>query len=330
MSQRVLTELRVIPLYVGRLLYPVPSRLNLDYDFPLSRSLVDPLTTLLSLGVIIAALGLAFLLARKDRLLSFCLFWFFGNLALESSILGLEIVYEHRTYLPSMLFILAAVVLADRNLASKPLKITAACSIVMVLCAWTYERNTVWRSAVSLWRDTVNKSPQKARPRNNLANALKRQGELAEAIAHYKIALSIKPDYAKAFNNLGTALAAAGDIELALVQFRRALALEPRFAEAHNNLGVAMAGQERFQEALAHFATALQFKPDHADAHKNMGMALIRTDRLQEAMEHFQAALALTPDDEEARRYVEFCRQRLGSNTRQPTPIAPPPAPLND
>jgi len=164
LGQRVLTEFRVIILYLSLLFYPNPSRLTLDYDLPLSHSLLDPITTLLSLTVIITLIILACRLARKDRLLSFCLLWFFGNLAIESSIIGLEIVFTHRTYLPSMPIILAAVILADRWVTSKALKTAALCAVVMVFCTWTLERNTVWSNAATLWRDTVKKSPQKPRP----------------------------------------------------------------------------------------------------------------------------------------------------------------------
>jgi hypothetical protein len=71
--------------------------------------------------------------------------------------------------------VLAVVVLADRWIESKMLKITGAVCVVLIFCAWTYERNVVWCSNVTLWADTVTKSPHKARPLNNLGNALKRR-----------------------------------------------------------------------------------------------------------------------------------------------------------
>jgi hypothetical protein len=205
LTQRVLTEFRVVILYLTLLIFPHPNRLNLDYDFPLSHSLIDPLTTLLALLGIIVLLAWSVWLAKKDRLISFCLLWYFGNLVIESSIIGLEIVFEHRTYLPSMMIILMAAILANRYLRSNFLKVVMICSITLVFAAWTYERNTVWSNAVSLWSDVVKKSPQKVRPHNNLGNALKNQGKIKEAIAHFNKALQINPGYSKAHNNLGTA-----------------------------------------------------------------------------------------------------------------------------
>ena len=102
LPQRMLTELRVVIFYISLLLWPQPSRLNLDHDFAISYSLVDPLTTLISFAIIIILIAAAILIARREPLLSFGILWFFGNLVIESSVIGLELVFEHRNYLPSM------------------------------------------------------------------------------------------------------------------------------------------------------------------------------------------------------------------------------------
>jgi hypothetical protein len=102
LSERVLTQFRVVLYYLSLLIYPHPSRLNLDYDFPLSRTIVDPLTTLISMMIIAGLIGYSFWVAKKRPVLSFFILWYFGNLAIESSIFPLEMVYEHRLYLPSV------------------------------------------------------------------------------------------------------------------------------------------------------------------------------------------------------------------------------------
>ena len=314
--QRVFTEFRVVILYLSLLIYPHPNRLNLDYDFPLSHSLIDPLTTLLALVAIIGLLAWSFWLAKNDRLISFCLLWYFGNLAIESSIIGLEIVFEHRTYLPSMMITLMAAILADRYLRFKVLKIITICAIILVFLAWTYERNTLWSNAVSLWSDVVKKSPQKARPHNNLGNALKGQSKIEEAIVHFNQALQINPAYAKAYNNLGTALAAQGKTEEAIKNFGIALSINPGNAEAHSNIGVALATQGKIEKAIAHFKAALNLKPDHAKVHSNLGAAFVRKGQLQEALKHFQIALRLMPGDVQTYKNLQICLKLIKQNKK--------------
>lgn len=102
MSERVLTQFRVVLYYVTLLIYPNPSRLNLDYDFPLSKTLLDPPSTLISIFLIAVLIGGSFFIAKRRRILSYCILWYFGNLAIESSIFPLEMVFEHRLYLPSV------------------------------------------------------------------------------------------------------------------------------------------------------------------------------------------------------------------------------------
>ena len=307
LTQRVLTELRVVILYLTLLIFPHPNRLNLDYDFPLSQSLIDPVTTLLALLAITGLFAGSVWLAKKDRLISFCLLWYFGTQAIESSIIGLEIVFEHRTYLPSMMVILMAASVADRYLKSNLLKIIAILSITLVFAVWTYERNAIWSNAVTLWSDVVKKSPQKVRPHNNLGNALKHEGKVEEAIAHFNKALQINPGYAKAHNNLGTALASQGKTEEAIKHFGIALYINPGYAAAHSNIGVALAGRGEFEKAIAHFRAALRLKPSNANVHSNLGAALVRQGRLQQALKHLRIAFRLKPDDVQTHKNLEIC-----------------------
>jgi hypothetical protein len=102
LSERVLTQFRVVLYYLSLLIYPHPSRLNLDYDFAISKTIVDPPTTLISMVIITGLIGYSFLAAKKKPVLSFFILWYFGNLVIESSIFPLEMVYEHRLYLPSV------------------------------------------------------------------------------------------------------------------------------------------------------------------------------------------------------------------------------------
>ena len=102
MWERVLTQSRVVLYYLTLLVFPYPSRLNLDYDFPVSKTIFDPPTTLISILIIAGLIGYSIWTAKKRPVLSFCILWYFGNLVIESSIFPLEMVYEHRLYLPSV------------------------------------------------------------------------------------------------------------------------------------------------------------------------------------------------------------------------------------
>ena len=299
-AQRLLTEMRVVIFYISLFFWPHPSRLNLDHDFALSHSLTDPITTLFSMLAIVVLLVLAVVTAKNQRLISFGILWFLGNLVIESSIFGLEIIFEHRLYLPSMMFSLVVVVLVYRWARPAWLKPLILCTLTIVAALWTYERNEVWGDRIAIWQDCIKKSPHKARPYNNLGAALADAGQYDKAIEQYHKALQINPYYPNAYTNLGFALAKQGKVEQSITQFLKALELKPRDYETLSNLGVALLMQNRQAEALEYLSEAVALNPYFAKAHNNLGVALNRLGRAQDAIDQYSIALQLDPDYAEA------------------------------
>ncbi len=305
LTERVLTESRVVIYYISLLILPHPSRLNVDYDFSISHSLMDPPSTLLSLLLIAGLIGLAFYRAKKGLLLSFAIFWFFGNLVIESSVIGLDIIFEHRTYLPSMFVCLLAVTLIFRYIRPKGFSIGILCAVAITFSIWSYERNEVWRDDLTLWVDCAKKSPNKARPHTNLGVALWQRGKTKEAMDHYSKALRINPNYIDAHNNLGIILRRQGRLEEAATHFSAVLRIDPDYREAHNNLGNTFSGLGRFDKAIGHYNEALRIDPHDAVAHYNLGNALGNQKKFKEAQTHYEAALRIKPDFPEARRNLQ-------------------------
>jgi protein O-GlcNAc transferase len=135
---------------------------------------------------------------------------------------------------------------------------------------------------------------------NNLGNAFKAQGKLAEAIASYGHALTYRPNYIEAHYNLATALQAQGNLEDAAASYRRALSFKPDYAEAHGNLGNTLQAQGRLDEAVTSYLHALKCKPAFAEAHVNLGNVLKAQGKLEEAVTSYSTALALNPGFAEA------------------------------
>jgi tetratricopeptide (TPR) repeat protein len=139
--------------------------------------------------------------------------WFFIQCLPTAVIPRADLLSERNLYLASIGFILATVVCAVR-LAKWLTKAAGADRImpvgsyaaggivVIVLSIFTFQRNALYRDQVSLWTDTVAKSPQKARPHNNLGHAYALLGEWDRAIDEFRIAAQLDPDYALAQKNL--------------------------------------------------------------------------------------------------------------------------------
>ena len=258
MGQRLLTEARVVIYYLSLFLFPDPERLNLDHDFTISTSLLSPPTTLFSLLALLAIAGWAVAWARRERLFSFCILWFFLCLAIESSFIGLEIIYEHRMYLPSMLTCLLLVLALYRFVRLRHLRLMIFCSLVLVCGYWTIVRNEAWATEISLWSDSVKKAPGKARPHVSLGFAYMNAARFAEAVQNFQEAVSLEPSNSDYLNNLAFALLRAGKPEESIVAAKKALQIDQFNSMAYFNLGCGYERIWKLEDALQSYSEALR------------------------------------------------------------------------
>ena len=292
MTERLFTEWRILIFYLSLIACPLPSRLNLDHDITLSTSLFTPVTTAISLVCLAALLVAGVLLAKRHRLLAFAIFWFFINSALESTVIPLELIFEHRMYLVSIAIVVAVVITAKTLIRQRHVRIILAVAVVVALAAGTYRRNLDWRDVETLWTDCAKKSPDKARPQYNLGLFYsKYPNKLDLAIELQERALKADPDHADAHNNLGFIYTEKGQFRDAISHFEHAVNSQDDHWEAHRNLGSALLQLNRHEEALPHFRKSLALNSGNADTRTNYATALLRGSQAAEAAKEFQAAL---------------------------------------
>ena len=346
-GERVLTQLRVVVLYLGLLVLPLPSRLNLLHPVSTSTSLLDPATTLVCLLLLVGLLLLAIRLSRRHRLLSFCMLWFFAFLVIESSVVPLEMIYEHRLYLPMFGFALGLSTLLFEALAARRvLAVAIATASVLLLALGAYQRNVAWLDPVTLWSDVLMKNPQSERGFNNRGTVFEQRGqhELAlrdftraialvpddpeyysnrgsayrklgrheEALADYGRAIEIRPELALAYNNRGNVHRDLGHNEHAGEDYTEAIRLDPGFVVAYVNRGYVRREQSDHEAALADFTAAIERVPDLASAHFARGLTRHGLGRLEGAESDYTTAIALTPDLAEAYLNRGMLREQRG------------------
>ena len=229
LAQRVLTETRVMMVYLGLIVWPTPARLNLLHEMSLSYGWLVPPTTLIA-AVFLAGLGgVSVWLKRISPIISLGLVWFLVHLVFTVSSPAAQLVAEHRMYLP-MVGISVAVGYMFISLSGRYRASGAVLAIGIVVClgSATFLRNAVWQDRLTLWVDVVIKSPQSARALNNLGRALVDKGRYDEAVTQFTEALFHQPDYAEAHNNLGVLMASEGRYSESLHYFRSALAARPK------------------------------------------------------------------------------------------------------
>jgi protein O-mannosyl-transferase len=301
---RTMTEWRVIVLYMSLLFFPFPGRLNLDYDMTLSSSLFDPFSTFLSLLFLLLILGFACWNVKKHPLLSFAIFWFFINLAIESTFLKLDLVYEHRCYVPSIMLFLPVSKLIfslEELFAGRFRQIIPVVGVVLVgaLVYSTYVRNKVWESEISLWNDVVLKSPFKERDRVYLGVVYLENGKTELAIKNFQAALVLNPKDPVAHYNLGNAYQSSRNISDALQEFKEAILLKPDYPEAHFNLANAYFLSNQNDFAIAEFKMFINLNYNlnyfNSQAHTYLGILYMKKGNVSEARKEFEEAVILDP-----------------------------------
>ena len=231
LSQRLLTETRVIWFYIFQILYPAPSQFSIDHDIVLSESLWMPWTTLTAVAAVMLILGWAFCNSRKKAIFSFPILFFLLNHLIESTVFPLEIIFEHRNYLPSMFLFLpisnGIVLFLDQCRQRTDQKLffyICSTGVVILITAigWsTYTRNADWKTEETLWRSALEKAPGNARPYQNLSIFYhQKKGEYDEALKLHKKALDLKdskPDYSKmiSYYNMSVIYKKMNNFELA-------------------------------------------------------------------------------------------------------------------
>ncbi len=277
MSERLLTESRVILHYISLFIYPHPDRLSLDYDFHVSSSLFFPLTTILSILTVFGLLSWAIYFARGKRLYSFCVLWFLGNLVVESTVIPLEIVYEHRIYLPSMFGLLPVIMFLQRSMRGKTIFFISLMLVISLISScWTYNRNKVWQNELTLMVDCQSKSPNKARTNFNLGKAYLDLDMIDEAIHFSQRALTLYTKEIKLqqkidnritsffYGNLGHAYKQKGDCSKAVKYLDISIRNFYFDAETHYGLGYCYDETLNMDKAVYHLSKAVKFAEHHS------------------------------------------------------------------
>jgi tetratricopeptide (TPR) repeat protein len=311
MPERVMSEAGIVLWYLSMIFYPSPHRLSVAHDINLSTSLVSPWTTIVALTAIVSLIVLALLRAKKNRLLSFAILFFLINHVIESSILPLELIFEHRNYLPSLFLFLpvAAGIHTLLNRCSHYSKtahhlIVALIPIIIIAMGWsTYFRNSVWRTEITLWEDAMLKAPNNARPFTSLAGVISEQnspspndldralGLYFNGLQKYKSRTDIEPGI---IGNMASIYVKKQDLNTAMELYRKALERDPEYIYAIYNLSALLSATGNLDEAGRIIDTILNKGYVHEDYYNLKGTILMWQQQPKAALDQFRCAFRLT------------------------------------
>lgn len=169
--QRVLSQFRILPMYLGQILLPLPSRMPFYYDDLVpSASLFHPWTTLAGGLLLIGLLVSAFYLRHRAPLAALGILWFFAAHAITSNVVPLELAFEHRNYfaLLGILFVLAEGIRRIPTRDGPGIKIAGVVPVLLALGFLGVIRSATWGERLLLATELVDVNPNSPRALQDL------------------------------------------------------------------------------------------------------------------------------------------------------------------
>ncbi|HTC91097.1 MAG TPA: tetratricopeptide repeat protein [Bryobacteraceae bacterium] len=290
--QYFFTECRVIWRYLGLFLFPIGQ--NLDPDIAISKNITDH-GAIVGLAGLLAVSIVAWIYRRRFPLASYGWFVFLILLAPTSSFAPIrDPMAERRLYLPFIGLLFIAVEFLRRWKASRNTFIGVLALVLVLEGAVTYQRNLLWGSAIDIWKDTVSKSPEKLRPRFQLAFAEFQTGACADSVDQFQKASTLEPPTYDLFLDWALAYDCAGNSQQAIAKLRQAANEQPS-AHVYSQIGMEYGKTGKYAEALDALSTAQRLDPGFAITYYYLGnLHAIQGNRAQ-AREDYQRALTLDP-----------------------------------
>lgn len=171
-SDRLLTQGRVLALYLGQIVAPLPESMPFYYDqLEPSRGWLKPVSTIFSWALLTALVIAAVATRRRAPLFSFGLALFFSGHLITSNIVPLELAFEHRNYfaLLGIVFCFATLISRIAPKDGPAIKYFAISSVIIGLAVLTAIRSAVWGDPFVLATDLAEKNSMSARAANDLA-----------------------------------------------------------------------------------------------------------------------------------------------------------------
>ena len=295
LSQRLLTEQRVILFYLSLLFFPVSSRLSLEHDFMLSSTLFFPISTFFSFLVVLSAVIFCLKYYKRYPLPCFSISFFLVNHIVESTIIPLELVFEHRNYIPSFfLFLPLSSFLVSLYQKTRSTNVSVSFTLALIISSIiylfsfnTYQRNKVWSSELTILEDAIQKAPNSSRVVTNLAKLYMESGDLrgARELAERSFDLQHpSKNYAKAISLHAQAVIAhfEQDDRSAAELLQKSLTYIPDYNEANKNLIIILCNQHKYEEAYRRF-DSVSSKSNYSNQHLET-VILLRLFRPQQAL----------------------------------------------
>ncbi len=180
--ERVLTQFRVMVIYLGQILLPVQSNMGFFHDdISISTGLISPVTTLFSALALIALVVSSYVMRTRAPLYTFGILFFLASHLLESSVFGLELMFEHRNYLGLLGILMAAISVIPLAVENRKGLVVAAVVGLSGFSFLTWQRSLTWSEPIRMYEYMYYAHPESGRLNLAVSNIYALAGDFVRA-----------------------------------------------------------------------------------------------------------------------------------------------------
>lgn len=192
--ERLLTQSRVLVDYLQHWFIPNLYTTGVFQDhFIKSTAFFSPLTTALSTLLHVVLIAAAFAKRRSWPLFALAVLFFYAGHLLESTVVNLELYFEHRNYLPACFLFLPLLAWLHRRISGQAF-VLAALAVTLLLGGFLRYSATVWESYPDMAAASAQKAPTSARAQSQLATQLFNRGQAEAALQVLDRAIEVIPN----------------------------------------------------------------------------------------------------------------------------------------
>ncbi len=315
----LMTQPYVIALYFKAFI--IPTGLSADTDVQAFQSIMN---ARFFVGVAFIGLLLGAIFKWRNSptlgLASFGFGWFLLTLVPSSSVVPLaEVMNDHRMFFPNIGLLIAVGWIGYKLFAkyrakgwSKPVFLGLAAIAIIGNAIGTYQRNEVWHSELTLWKDVTEKSPNNGRGLMNYGLCLMSNGDTKGAMTYFERALELLPNYSYLHINLGVAKKQLGYPMAEIDEhYNKALQFGAGFPEPQFYYGKHMKEKGKLNVAKFHLQKCLQLSPSHVRAGYLLMEIYSKEGNWDQLKQLANSILAMNPADQNALYYLNVGTQQI-------------------
>ncbi|MDD2654308.1 MAG: tetratricopeptide repeat protein [Candidatus Omnitrophica bacterium] len=297
--------------YITSFWLPLRIKILPVYYSPVTRTFFNR-DAILAVALIVLFIVLAFKLAKRSKLASFFIFWFFITLLPVANIIPIANPMAYRyAYFPLIgLSVIAGMVLSQlrnsnllRKISPNLYKILQI-SVVVLLVSAAIPQNVFYKDRFSHGTEALRSFPKNPQSLGDVGFAAMEQGLYYKALVYFGAVTATGQHDPGTFLNAGICFDYLGKYDQAIASYKNALLFRPDYSTAYYNIGIAYLKKEDYNNAIINFQESLKLDPRLASAWRFIAEAYLEQKKTNLAIEAIHKGLDIDPEDKDLKELL--------------------------